>query len=130
MDLYEQSKKCRELYERANMALPEPLQRFLGMNGAGHGASVPGRSAVYIPPPQKPNRPEEATSDWIWVNVKDATPTTTALAILRAANEPVRHREIVERVTELLPTVPKGSISNIGTRLGGGLIERTKQGWR
>ena len=33
-------------------------------------------------------------------------------------------------MTDLLPNVPRGSISNIGTRLFGDLIEKTDDGWK
>ena len=130
MEMYEQSKKCQQLFERADMALPEALQRFLGMNGNSPKAAGHARSTAHIPAPTRPHEPEGAEPDWIWINVQDSSPTSAALAILRAAKEPVRAKDIVARVTELLPTVPRGSIANVGTRLEGKLIERTPDGWK
>lgn len=129
MELYEQSRKCRQLYERANMALPEALQRFFGMNGNSQKPNNGARVALSIPSPARPNEPEEAQPDWIWIDVRDASPTSVALAILREAKEPVPHKEIANRVNEILPQVPSGSISNIGTRLDGKIINRTDDGW-
>jgi hypothetical protein len=74
--------------------------------------------------------PPAAKSDWVWIRQEDATPTSIALALLRAAKEPVRARDIVAQVMEILPNVPKGSVNNIGTRLSGKLIGRTEDGWR
>jgi len=125
MELLEQAKKCRRLYERAHMALPEPLKRVLGMNGAGSHSIAP----RFTPAPEQPSRPPEADSDWICIHVKDATPTSIALAILRTAKEPVRAKDIVSAVQEMLPDVRSGSIANIGSRLHGTLIRRTDDGW-
>ena len=130
MELYQQSKKCQQLYERAGMGIPEALQRFLGMNGNSHKAAGNSRTSPSIPAPTRPKEPEEAQPDWIWVHVEDATPTRVALAILRSAKGPVRPKDVISSVTDLLPNVPRGSISNIGTRLFGDLIEKTDDGWK
>src|SRR5713226_4802090 len=78
-----QAKKCRTLYERANMALPEPLKRVLGMNGLGRTVPVPLR----IPPLERHTRPPEAQENWISVETKYTTPTTLGAAILRASRK-------------------------------------------
>src|SRR6266540_3615999 len=83
MGLFEQAKKCQQLYEKAHMAIPEPLQRFLGINGIGSNKqSGPSGSGVQIPPPEKISEPEGAENGWIWINVEDASPTSVTLAIL------------------------------------------------
>jgi hypothetical protein len=130
MDLYEQSRKCQQLYERAGMAIPEVLQRVLGMNGSNHKANGRTRVPPSIPPPARPNEPAGIEPDWIWINVEDASPTSVVLAILRASIDPLRHKDIVDRVIKLLPNVTIGSIGNIGTRLEGKILERTPDGWR
>src|SRR5713226_8190263 len=124
VELLAQAKKCRMLYERAHMALPEPLKRVLGMNSYGRAAVV----RPQIPPLERPSRPPEAAENWISVDAKDATPTSIALAILRASREPDRAKDMVARVTEILSDVPGGSIANIGNRLHGSLIKRTEDG--
>lgn len=130
MELYAQTKKCQQLYERAGMAIPEALQRFLGMNGNSQKAMGHVRTTASIPAPTRPKEPEGAEPDWIWINAKDATPTSVVLAILRAAKGPVRPKDVVSGVTDLLHTVSSGSVSNIGTRLEGKLIERAPDGWK
>jgi hypothetical protein len=127
MDLLAQAKKCRSLYERAHMGLPEPLKRVLGMsmNGTAKGMTV----RPQMPPIERPSRPPEAMENWISIEAKEATPTGIALAILRASKEPVRARDVVTRVTEILSGVRGGSIANIGNRLEGKVIKRTKDGW-
>src|SRR6266542_3258319 len=90
--LLEQARKCEQLHVRAGLALPERIQRLLGIatvNGNGKTVTT-ARTIAHIPAPER-NAPKEATSEWISVNVKDAIVTTVALAILRAAKgEPVR----------------------------------------
>lgn len=132
MDLYEQAKKCQGLYGRARMGLPEPLQRFLGMseNGAKFPAVRPERNLAQVPPPERNNEPQEAGPEWICIAVADATPTSVALAVMRSAGGSIRSRDVSERVVELLPNVPHGSVANIGTRLDGILIQRGESGWQ
>ncbi len=74
--------------------------------------------------------PPEAKSDWIYIQEKDATPTSVALAVLRTSKEPIRAKDIIARVTAILPNVVRGSINNIGSRLAESrLIDRTEEGW-
>ena len=125
--LFEHARRAQMLYERAHMSLPEPLKRLLGMvssNGVGRGSNLT------IPPPTPPPTPLSAKSDWIWIEEESATPTTVALAVLRAARSPLRAKEVVNQVIEILPNVPRGSVNNIGTRLSGKQIDRTDEGWR
>lgn len=124
--LMDQARECERLYGRARMSLPEPLKRLLAVNGTGNNVSGP----PAIPAPPQPPMPTEAKSDWIHVQEKDATPTSIALAILRGSKEPIRAKEIVARVTAILPNVVRGSINNIGSRLEESrLIDRTEEGW-
>jgi len=120
-----EAREIQSLYERAHMTLPEPLRRLFGMNGV---ASQP--TSSHIAPPEKPPMPPEAEADWIYIEQSEATPTSIVLAVLRAAKGPVRAKDVVERVTAIAPTVMSGTISNIGTRLNGKVIERTEEGWR
>lgn len=124
LDLYEQAKKCQTLFEHAHIALPEVLKRVLGMSGTSEKTATPPIST-----PQRPPMPPEAQQDWISIRDKEATPTGIVLAILRGAKEPVRAKDLNDRVMDVLPDVLRGSISNIGTRLDGKLIRRTKEGW-
>jgi len=126
VDLIEQAKKCQALYERANMALPEPLRRVLGMNGAGGANTAPSN----IAPPEKPSMPSDALPDWIWIPVTDAMAMSVVTAILRTAKGPLRPKEIIERVTQVAPEIPAGTIYNVGVRLEKkGVIRRNDSGW-
>jgi hypothetical protein len=124
--LLQQAKTCQMLYQRAHMSLPEPLKRVLGMNGSAV-AAVTGE--LTIPALEAPPMPAGAKSDWMWIRQEDATPTSIALATLRAARKPVRARDVIAFVTEVLPNVPRGSINNIGSRLDGKLISRSGGSW-
>jgi len=127
--LYDQAQKCKQLYEQAQMALPEPLQRFLGINMNGTGTAISVHAAPFIPPPERRNAPKESEADWISISITDASPNCVTLAVLREAGAPVHHGDLTSRVSKLLPKVPSGSITNVGTRLQGKLIDRTKAGW-
>jgi hypothetical protein len=124
-ELLAQARKCRMLYERANMSLPEPLKRVLGMNGMGRVVPVRPR----IPPLERQSRPPEAQDNWISIEARHATPTTLGPAILRASNKAMRAKDVVAAITRMLPDVNRGSIANIGARLEGKIISRTKDGW-
>lgn len=125
VDLIAQAEKCRMRHEQANMSLPEPLKRMLGMNGLGSVTAVRPR----IDPLERPTRPREAQDNWISIEAKYATPTAISLAVLRSSREPMRSRDVVAAVTKIIPHVPGGSIANIGSRLQGKLINRTDAGW-
>ena len=125
MDWLDQARKIQTLYERAHMALPEPLKRVLGMNVANDKSS-----SSQVAPPEKPPMPPEAEADWIYISQGDATPTSVVLAVLRAAGAPLRAKTVAELVMEILPAVPYGTIANVGSRLNGKEIERSEDGWR
>lgn len=129
VELYQQVQKCMLLHQRAGLPLPEPVRKIL-TNGAVAKSAVRARPVTHIPAPLWGGRPGEAKPDWIRVDVKHCTPTPIALAILRSSKGPMRHRDLSNRVNEILPNVPSGSVSNIGTRLGGKLIDKTPAGWK
>ena len=129
MKLLEQAKRCQLLYQRAHMSLPEPLRRVLGMSGNGTGAAPP-PSGVNIPAPPTPPAPVGVKPDWIWIPQESATPTSVLLALLRASKAPIRAKEAIAEVQEILPNVSRGTINNIASRLGGKKIDRNKDGWR
>jgi hypothetical protein len=117
---------CKRLFELAGEPLPAQLREFFG--GDRSNGKNP-QSSVSIPPPHRSNRPMEATENWISIALNDAMATNLVLAVLRKTNGPVRAKDVVEMVTRLNPQVTRGAINNIGTRLSGGLIERTDDGW-
>lgn len=129
LDLIEKANQCRVLYERAGMALPEPLQRFLGVaasNGSPQQAQQP---TISIPPLERYPHPGEWEPGWIWIDVASATPTSLVLALLREANKPLRAPDVAERVNALIPSIPAGTVFNLGKRLADSLIRRTVDGW-
>lgn len=125
LDLMEQAEECKALFERANMNLPEPLMRFLGMSDSS-GAPA---QRVVIPPPEKSPRPQEARADWIWIPVSAASPNVLVPAVLRG-EAPIRARDLIERIQQLQPAINRGTINNVGTRLDkDGVIGRSEEGW-
>lgn len=117
----------RHLFETSGEPLPEQLKQFLGVHRNNGKVTQP---LVTILPPRRASRPEEAEESWISVEVKETTATSLVLAVLRAANAPLANKVVVQQVTDINPHIPKGSINNIGTRLGRTLIHRTDEGWR
>jgi hypothetical protein len=128
LELIEKANQCRVMYERAGMALPEPLQRFLGV-AASDGPTQPGQPTISIPPLERYPHPGEWAPGWIWIDIAGATPTSLVLALLREADKPVRAPEVAEHVTTLMPSVPAGTVFNLGKRLAGSVIRRTRDGW-
>ena len=131
MALLDQARKCADLYSRAELDLPERVQRLLGMIEGGARKMTSQKAGAHIQPPERINPPKEAPLDWISIDAKKGTVSTVMLAILRAANGvPVRSKEVVEGVCAVLTGADPGSVANAGTRLFGEVIERTDDGWR
>jgi hypothetical protein len=123
--LMKQAKKCVELYRRAQMALPEPLQRMVGTEGHGAGQSVAiGEVPNLIP------RGIGVDADWICIDTKKATPTSIVLAVLRSAAAPMKINEVAAGVGSIRLGISQGVINNIGTRLDGSVIARSEAGWQ
>ena len=128
LDLLQQAEETRILFENANMALPEPLKRFLDLDAsAGDRGTTP---TVQISPPRRAREPGEARDDWVSIAVADASPKSLVLAILRGADGALRAKEIASRVQAVSSDVSGGTIANIGTKLDeSGVIERSVHGW-
>src|SRR5579871_727999 len=122
LDLQEQAEKTRDAYEKAKMQLPEPLRRFLGLGVIEVKANAP-----IMPPPPYP-RPPVTGDDWIWVPLADVMPITALAAVLRDEVHPLRAREVIEKVTALLPSVSAGSIANLFSKREGVTIKRSPDG--
>jgi hypothetical protein len=129
--VYAAARKCRELHERAGLPLPPRIQRLLDPAPPTASVHSDGSHSARIPAPEHASVPREATADWISVPIEEGTATTVALAVLRGANgDPVRARDVSDRVIELLPQTTPGTIANSGTRLSNdGTIARTDEGW-
>jgi hypothetical protein len=121
-DLITQADHCRALFERANIVLPEPLKRFLGVSGQAQQRAL-------IPAPER-SFPPGAAPDWISVELRHATATSLVFAVLRSSSEPLRAKDVVSRVNEIRPEISGGSIANIGSRLNGQKLRREEGVWR
>jgi hypothetical protein len=123
-DLLEQAEKVRGLFEQAGSSLPDALQRLVRSNG-----HVRTQSPVEAFKPL--NTPPDCDPDWVWVDMKSATPATLAFAVLRASSTPLTTKEIHERLRAFpnMSSVLVGTIANIGTRAAeNGIIARTEDG--
>jgi hypothetical protein len=130
-ELQEHAEKCRDLHERANMQLPEPLRRFLGLGAVAEPkaqSSAPAITIPVIPPPTHP-RPPIAGDDWVWVELDAVMPTTAVAGVLRDQVQPQRARDVIAAVVRLLPRVSSGSVANLFSRLEGSVLRREDGGW-
>ncbi len=115
LELLAKADETRSLYEKLRLPLPDPLRRLLGSNANGlRSSSMNGSTAVESPVPPMP---PEADSDWAWVKLEDCSPHTLAKAILRQSPEPLRSKEIYEKVVGYGLNVSLGTVSNAATRL-------------
>jgi hypothetical protein len=123
IDFLNAAEACKEAYERASMALPEPLKRFLSVDSPSPYST---RSSFSVPAP-KLKRPPEAEDDWAGVDVRDCSPTALIPAILREG--PMSSRDAIHRAQELNPSTAKGSLYNAGTKLlKQEILDRTDDG--
>ena len=123
--ILEDIEACKKLFELAGEPLPEQLKEFFG-SSRNQSRMV---DAPAIAPPRRKGRPTEAKEEWLSVEIAEASATSLVLAVLRKTGKPVKAKEVVELVTNLNPMIVRGSINNIGTRLGGKLINRGDDGW-
>ena len=127
--LMDEAQKVRNQFESAGLSLPEPLARLFGESGDrvnGRNSSLPALS-VTIPRPE--SVPPEAREDWIWVALKDASPTVLLLAVLRGHADAISSKTAIEELSTLRKGLNPGSIFNIVARLPG-LIARSDAGWK
>lgn len=123
-ELYERVNKCRDLFEVANLPLPDVLKRIIGMNG-----SVADTAKSAIPAPEKPRSvPRQATDEWIWIPAGKTTPQTLVLAILREHGV-MKPKDLAASVAAIITDVSAGGVYNMGPRLDGKTIRRTSEGW-
>jgi hypothetical protein len=125
-----EAEDCRKLHQKAGIALPAPLLRLFG-----EATDMPKQLLLRMPgpdadPARLSSRPPEAREDWISIWATDATPTTVALAILRDQIEPIRAKDLSNKVTALLPQIVSGSIYNLLNRLAEmGYVKRKDTRW-
>lgn len=130
MNLIEGAKESKRLYEQAGMSLPEPLLRFLGEDPKNYRTyPSKGRQTIIIPAPASPERPLGAGEDWIYVPLSAIGIQALVLGVLSQADQPLRFKDVTKKVNEYRPEVLVGTISNIGTRLKGDVIDLSEDGW-
>lgn len=127
--LMEAAERCREAYARANMALPEPLQRYFGLDRRASEAKKE-KPGFAVPAPEREPPPGSAP-EWISIPAEHASPPSVVLTVLRqGGGGPIRAGLLVEKVKAIVQTT-EGTLANAGTRLQSeGLIERGPDGWR
>jgi len=84
-----------------------------------------------VPAPETPPRPSEWRDGWIWVPLKEMTPTGLVKGVLRGAGRRLSLKAIMETIAGLgVDNVNAGSVANIGTRLASlKVIDRSDDGW-
>lgn len=116
------------LFELANMEVPAPVARVLGMStssgqrgGDDHRISA---SAVN-------DRPDDWTPEWLWIDASQGSLNTLVLAILREAGKSLLPRQLIQKIATIQPETVAGSIYNVGPRLDrAGKIQRDNHGWQ
>jgi hypothetical protein len=125
--LMEAARETERLFRLAGLPVPLTLLRLFGdadVNGDGQDR----RSA--IPPMKSPDRPPEATSDWIWVEASELLTTNLILSILRVeGGGPKRPQELHQLSLAYKPESNVVSIFNAGSRIEGRLIRKDDNGW-
>ncbi|MDD5656777.1 MAG: hypothetical protein PHF00_05925 [Elusimicrobia bacterium] len=122
-DWFDQGKKLVDLFRQHDLTLPPTLRLLTG--DKKHEAN---HKSLVVLPPEKPESPGGVQSDWRWIKAADASAQTLVLAILNEG-KPVPPVEIAKRIADLNPDVSTGGVYNVGPRLDGKKIHRTKQGW-
>lgn len=121
-DVLERAEKTRQLFEQARVPLPDTLQRLMRSNGQGPQIHL---AATLLKPPA----PLEAEPDWIWIDIKNATPGTVALALLKESTEALTAKDIHAKMLAMEIDVSLGTIMNTGTRaIENGWIKRSESG--
>lgn len=124
-DMIAQAKRAKDLFDRAGMPLPPTLKRLLGLSED----VAKTQRGVIIPPPAFDSRPAGWAQEWISVELGDATPLTVVPAVLQGRKSAIRVKDLVETVTQLLPSVSGGSVTNTLARLKvAGIIDRDEAG--
>jgi hypothetical protein len=123
------AQKVRELFAVAGLSTPEPLLRLLGGAQADGINKDRGRPTISFNIPVPGERPQEATDEWIWIPLKDLSPTGLLLAVLRSHTGYMPSKAAVEAISAIRKGLNPGSIFNIAARLSGTLIERSSDGW-
>lgn len=120
---------CRNLFDEAGMAYPEPLRRLLGLMKPEDAGMTRREPSIQIPPPDV-SRPPGVADGWIYVPKAALTPQTVVLGLLREVGVPLPVKQVVTAVRATGCEANDGSIANIGTRLASqGVITRSDSGW-
>jgi hypothetical protein len=116
--------EVRSLFEQARSPLPDILMRLMRSSSNGTGSHATQETGSQFKPPV----PSDVDPDWVWIEAKQATAGTLALAIARDSEQPLTTREIYERVSQYMD-VALGTIANAGTRAAEvGTIDRDEDG--
>jgi hypothetical protein len=129
LSLYELARKTKQLYDRAGLAIPERLLKFITSDNADSRPT--GRSSMKVPRPPDRKAPEWAGDEWIWVEVNHCTPTTLIPAVIRSSSVAMSGQQVIDRVQELNPLLNRGSIYNAANRLvNNGTLDRSDREWK
>jgi len=109
-DWLREGNRVRSLFEQARSPLPDVLVRQARSNGHSLAATAAIASDFKI------QWPSDIDPDWIWLDLKDATPGTLALTLVHESENGMTARELQEKMRELGVEVSLGTIANIGTR--------------
>jgi hypothetical protein len=126
--------ECSRLHLEAGIEMPELLRKLV--KGEEEDKECNGEDETNlslfdsIPAPYRKVTPTQAAQDWISLPIPEATPSSIALAILRAHLGPLPASDVAQKVRELLPQTAVNSIYNAMKRLAdNGVLLRSPEGF-
>lgn len=123
--LLEDAKACVDAFYRANLEVPIPLKRLMGLGVENEGF----HQLALISPIKREHIPTEAGTDWISIPVDQCLPTTVTLAVLRREGGRMKSRDVKDAVCAMVPNTSPTAVANIATRLKDNLIGMGEDGW-
>jgi hypothetical protein len=128
VELLKQAQACKNLFAKSGVAIPLPLEAFIGSGESkakGADDSPRARKIIHIVPPRRPRRfktPVEAGVKWISVLAKDAVLSSLILAILRR-DQLLSLADVLKEVRRYqLKTIPNSTYNAVKRLQDSGLI--------
>jgi hypothetical protein len=128
-ELMRSAREVERLFQAAGVDIPPALARMFG-DGTTSGGGKNHRKQI-ASPMESPDRPQEAQTDWIWVEASELLTTNLILSLMRAeGDKAVTAKHLFECALKYDPNVNQVTIFNVGARIDGKLIHRGDDGWR
>jgi hypothetical protein len=136
LHLLQAIQNCIRLHHAAGIEVPSLLRAFDEFSDETDDDIGEEEANLFITCPPIPHPawgipPEEARRDWIPIPLPEVTPTSLALAILRANKSPMQAADVAMRVRSTLPDVAVNSVYNSLSRITeNGDLARSEKGFQ